>query len=76
MVEFDDLVGKRIKLINMPDDPHPIEKGTFGTILGYSKHYDNIKKTDGYTLRVRWDNGRTLNVLWGIDEFVVIDTEI
>ena len=75
MMEYNDLIGKRIKMINMPDDPNPIETGSFGTIVGYSKHYDAIKRTDGDILRVNWDNGRTLNVLMGIDEFVIIDTD-
>ena len=26
------LIGKRIKLVTMPDDPSPIEAGTTGTI--------------------------------------------
>jgi hypothetical protein len=67
--EFDDLIGKRIKLINMPNDPQPIERGSWGTIVKHSK----VMSDD--ILSVRWDNGRTLNVLFSVDEFVIFDTE-
>jgi len=68
-MEFDDLIGKRIKLINMPNDPQPIESGSWGTIVKHSK----VMSDD--ILSVRWDNGRTLNVLYGVDEFAIFDTE-
>jgi hypothetical protein len=68
-MEFDDLIGKRIKLINMPNDPQPIESGSWGTIVKHSK----VMSDD--ILSVRWDNGRTLNVMFSVDEFVIFDTE-
>ena len=30
-------VGDRIKLVNMPDDPHPLEAGTEGTVTSVDK---------------------------------------
>jgi hypothetical protein len=58
-----DLIGKRIKLIEMKEDPHPIESGTMGTI--YHIGYD--------TLNVKWDNGRQLGVIVDVDEFEIIE---
>lgn len=54
--------GTRIRMIEM-DDPDPIQPGEVGTING----------VDGVgTLLVDWDNGRTLGVLVGVDQFAVI----
>jgi len=52
--------GKRVKLINM-EDPHPVEPGTEGTIVG----------VDAYVgiAYVKWDNGRSLSLACDIDEF-------
>jgi hypothetical protein len=58
-----DLIGKRIKLIQMNDDPFPIESGTLGTI--YHVGFDIIN--------VKWDNGRQLGVDVNVDEFEIID---
>lgn len=61
-----DLVGKRIKLILMDDDPktHPIEPNTLGTI----QWVDDM----GY-YGVNWDNGRTLSVIPDEDKFEILD---
>lgn len=54
--------GTRIRMIEM-DDPDPIRPGEEGTIMA----------VDGVgTLLVDWDNGRTLGVLVGVDQFAVI----
>lgn len=50
--------GTRVRLVHM-DDPHPIPKGTLGTVIDV----DDIG-----SLLVRWDNGRSLNILYGIDK--------
>ena len=57
--------GTRIKLIKMNDPPetNPIPPGSVGTI----DHVD-----DGCQLQMRWDNGRSLALVPGVDEYVVL----
>ena len=61
-----EMVGKRIRLILMDDDPktNPIPPNTTGTILSV----DDM----GY-YKVQWDNGRVLNLLPNEDKFEFID---
>ncbi|MED5767579.1 DUF4314 domain-containing protein [Streptococcus anginosus] len=49
--------GTRVRLVQM-DDPRPVPVGTLGTVLDV----DDIG-----SLIVSWDNGQSLNVLYGID---------
>lgn len=49
--------GTRVRLVKM-DDPCPVPVGTLGTVLDV----DDIG-----SLLVSWDNGQSLNVLYGID---------
>lgn len=49
--------GTRVRLIQM-DDPRPVPVGTLGTVLDVD---------DLGSLIVSWDNGQSLNVLYGID---------
>jgi hypothetical protein len=58
-----DLIGKRIKLITMFDDPYPIESGTMGT----------ISHIGGDVMNVTWDNGRRLGVVIGVDKYEILD---
>lgn len=58
----DEIIGKRIRLIEMKDDPQPIESGTYGTIFNYGAGVINVE----------WDNGRTLGVIIDLDEFEII----
>lgn len=66
------LPGDRIVLNNMPDDPFPIESGAEGLVV-------DVKTITFPTpedhLIVKWDNGRKLNLIKGIDEFEVIVPE-
>lgn len=57
--------GDRIRLVNMPNDPDPIEPGSRGTVL-------NV--TDGplAQITVQWDNGRTLALIPGVDHFELV----
>lgn len=56
-------IGNRIEIIEM-NDIQAVQKGTQGTII----HIDGIGQ-----LHVEWDNGRTLAVIPGEDEFKIID---
>lgn len=49
--------GTRVKLVRM-DDPRAVPVGTLGTVIDI----DDIG-----SLIVKWDNGQSLNVLYGID---------
>ena len=57
--------GTRIKLIKMNDPPetNPLPPGSVGTI----DHVD-----DGCQLQMRWDCGRSLALIPGVDEYVVL----
>ena len=57
------MIGKRIKLIEMFDDPFPIPPNTEGVIINYG--YD--------CLTVKWDNGRTLGVIVDVDRFQILN---
>lgn len=52
--------GSRIRLIDMADDPRQIEKGAEGTV---------VLVDDIATIHVKWDNGRELGVIPGVDAF-------
>lgn len=58
--------GSRIELVEMPDDPQPIEPGTRGTLLFID---------DMGTLHIKWDNGRGLGVVPGKDVFKIVPPE-
>lgn len=61
--EKNELIGKRIRLIQMGNDPDPIEPGTEGTI----DHVDGIGQ-----IHVKWDNGRTLAIVPEEDKYEII----
>jgi hypothetical protein len=46
----------------MPDDPDPVAVGSEGTVVG----------GNGGQLWVRWDNGRTLSLIVGVDRYEVL----
>jgi len=60
---MNELIGKRVKLISMNDDPNPIETGTEGTIY----------HVGGGVINVKWDNGRSLGLIVGEDEYKILD---
>jgi hypothetical protein len=64
--EKSNLVGRRILLHLMDDDlkTNPIPPNTMGTIM-------SVDDMDYY--KVKWDNGRVLNLLPNEDKFEFID---
>lgn len=57
--------GTRIRLLSMDNDPDPVPVGSTGTVTGGT----------GAQLWVKWDNGRSLQLLVGIDRYEVIPPE-
>ena len=54
--------GTRVELVRMHDDPQPVEPGMKGSV---------VTVDDAGTLHMRWDNGRSLGLVPGVDEFRV-----
>lgn len=59
--------GDRIRLINMPFDPDPIEPGSEGTVISV-----NEMSFGRDQISVDWDHKRSLMLIEGIDEYEVI----
>jgi len=59
-------VGDRVTLVRMGGDPDPIAPGTVGTVLGTSQWVGGE-----WNIAVRWDNGRTLGLVFPEDRFTV-----
>ena len=64
-------VGQRIRLIEMPNDPCPIEPGSLGTVINI-----NLDPSDRarHQIGVRWDGSRSLMLVAGVDQFEVVTT--
>ena len=56
--------GTRICCDNMPDDPQPIEPGTLGEVIGVD---------DAGQVMTKWDNGRSLSLIPGVDSFHIAE---
>ena len=56
--------GTKICCDNMPDDPQPIEPGTLGTVRGVD---------DAGQVMMKWDNGRSLSLIPGVDCLHVVE---
>lgn len=59
--------GARVRLLSMPDDPDPLPAGSEGTI-----NYVGKFPGEGQQIGVDWDNGRTLMLIVGVDDFEVL----
>ena len=53
-------LGTRLELVQMNGDPKPVPPGTRGTVVDV----DGIGQ-----LVMKWDNGRTLSLVPGVDQF-------
>jgi hypothetical protein len=56
-------VGSRVRLIAMPDDPAPVPVGTLGWVTGHGPGQ----------VWIRWDNGRTLNLIPHVDRLELVE---
>ena len=56
--------GTRLCCDEMPDDPRPIESGTLGTVVGVD---------DAGQIMMKWDNGRSLSLIPGVDSFHTVE---
>ncbi len=52
--------GTRLEVQDMPDDPQPVPSGTRGTVV----YVDDMGQ-----IGMKWDNGRTLALIPGVDSF-------
>ena len=57
-------VGTRLRCENMPDDPNPVPPGTLGTV---------VYVDDAGQIGMKWDNGRSLSLIYGVDNFTKIE---
>ena len=64
---YEHLVGKRIKLISMPNDPDPIPVGSEGVVEMIGSEFQGSTQ-----IFVKWDNGRNLMLLSDVDQFIVV----
>ena len=53
--------GSRVKLLKMEDNVNPVAPGSLGTVI----HVDDIGQ-----IHVKWDNGRGLALIPGVDRFI------
>lgn len=58
----ENLIGKRVMVVSMVNEPNPIEFGVEGTIY----------HVGGGVINVQWDNGRNLGLVIGVDKFQFI----
>lgn len=69
-------VGDRVKLTAPMMNPNsanmPVEEGMPVGLLGTVFHVNLEGAKDMHRIAVRWDNGRSLNILPDVDSFVVV----
>lgn len=58
------IAGQRVELLAMPGDPHPIPRGTQGTV----RSVQHVLGDNHIT--VAWDNGRSLSLVGSVDKWI------
>lgn len=66
-------IGDRIELIQMGDDPNPIEPGARGTVTNVVD--TSFLRPGSVQVWIDWDNGRALSLAHPEDHFRVITEE-
>lgn len=56
--------GTRVVCCSMADPYAPIPSGMTGTVTSVD---------DSGTIHMKWDNGRTLGIIYGVDQFNIIN---
>ncbi len=56
--------GTWVRLTKMPSEPRPVPTGTLGQVV----NVDDIG-----TIHVKWVNGSSLGLVYGVDEFEVVE---
>lgn len=56
-------VGRRVKCIEMKDEPRPVPNGTIGKV--YNVGYD--------VMNVKWENGRNIGLIIDFDKYEFVD---
>lgn len=57
-------VGTRLRCENMSDNPDSVPPGTLGTV---------VYVDDAGQIGMKWDNGRSLSLIYGVDSFTKIE---
>jgi hypothetical protein len=65
--------GDRVELVEMPDDPSPIARGSRGRVLGVSRLQLGDSTYD--QVIVDWDNGRRLHCCVPPDVLAIVRDE-
>ena len=58
-------VGLRVKCLHMVDEPYPIPNESMGTIT----------HVGGDVINVKWDNGRDIGLIIGMDKYVIFSPD-
>ena len=61
--------GQRLRLVAMPNDPHPVPVGTEGTVQSVSPAHGSMAAQ----IMMKWDDGGSLSLIVGIDRWEIID---
>ena len=67
---FENLIGKRIKLVHTNDQYTKLKPGDLGTVVDVNQVRMGIKPW--IQIWVKWDNGSRLALIYGIDQYEIL----